>query len=108
MKRGSGSARKGTAVMMNHEVCLPEGFSLWCRIEDLGSLCGFDPERHFEQLREIAYAYPARPGQDPEDYAEEHPMQALACLVRRFLAEYPDAADAAAVAAPVKERGKAA
>ena len=77
---------RNTGSRSSREICLPEDYALWCRIEDLSSLCGYDPVRQFGLLREIAETYPGRPGQDPEDYAGEHPMQALACMVRRYLA----------------------
>ena len=70
----------------------PEGYGLWCRIEDLGILCGFDPAARFDVLLELPDAYPRMSGRDPDEIAEEHPMQALAMLVRRFAAEYPEAA----------------
>ena len=70
-----------------------DGYSVWCRIEDLSNVCGYDPYTQFGILRELADAYPGRPGQDPDEFAEEHPMQALACLVRRYLAEYREAAE---------------
>ena len=93
----------------SRENTLPEGFAAWCRIEDLSRDCGYDPAGQFGCLLEIAQAYPGRAGQDPEDYAEEHPLQALAALVRRFLAEYPEAAAAMAAGGKTRRRpGKAA
>ena len=85
--------------MNSREAVLTEGFGLWCRIEDLGEVCGYDPVSQFALLRELAGAYAGRAGQDPDDYAEEHPMQALACYVRRYLAEYPEQAEALTAAA---------
>lgn len=84
----------------------PEGFGIWCRIEELGEACGYDAEEEFGRLSELPDAYPAKPGQDPEEMAEEHPMAALASLVRRFLREYPEAA--AVLAAAKAGMGKAA
>lgn len=69
-----------------------DGFALWCRIEDLSALCGFDPADQFDLLRELPDAYPRMSGRDPDEIAEEHPMQALAILVSRFLTEYPETA----------------
>ena len=77
----------------------PEGFGLWCRIEDLGEACGYDAAGQFELLRELPDTYPVRAGIDPEEIAEEHPRRALACLVKRFLAEYPEAAEQLTAAA---------
>ena len=68
-------------------------FALWCGIEDLSILCGYDPATQFDLLRELPDAYPRMSGRDPEEIAEEHPMQALAILVRKFLLEYPEAAE---------------
>ena len=65
-------------------------FGLWSRIEDLSVLCGYDPADQFDLLRELPDAYPRMSGRDPDEIAEEHPMQALAILVGRFLAEYPE------------------
>ena len=76
----------------DHEVVLPEGYGLWCRIEELAGECGYNPHTQFALLRELPDAYPVLPGTDPEEIAEEHPMQALAALVRRYLAEYPQEA----------------
>ncbi|MBQ3706173.1 MAG: hypothetical protein IJQ71_00065 [Clostridia bacterium] len=83
------------------EVVLPEGFQLWCRIEELSEACGFDPVRRFDALRELPEMYPPLRGQDPEEIAEEHPVRALAALVARFLREYPEAAAAMARRKPV-------
>ena len=74
------------------EACPPEGFGVWCRIEDLSAVCGYDPVAQFDLLMELPDVYPAAAGRDPDELAEEHPMQALACAVRRYLAEYPEAA----------------
>lgn len=93
---GMNTSRRNTRGMR-----LPEGFDIWCRIEDLAGLCGYDAYVQFGLLRDLTDVYPGRPGQDPEDYAEEHPMQALACYVRKYLAEYPEAAETLTAAAPV-------
>ena len=97
---GMNTSRRNT-----REMCLPEGFAVWCRIEDLSSLCGYDPFTQFGLLHEFAEIYPGRPGQDPDDYADEHPMQALACYVRKYLAKYPEATEAlmSAVSVPAVE-----
>ena len=76
-----------------------EYYGLWSRIEDLSALCGYDPAARFCQLRELPDAYPRMTGRDPEEIAEEHPVQALAMLVRRFLKEYPEEAEKLTVAA---------
>ena len=76
-----------------------EGFAVWCRIEDLSALCGYDPVARFDLLRELPDAYPVPAGTDPEAIAEEHPMRALACVVARFLKEYPEEAEALAASA---------
>ena len=77
---------------------VPEGFAAWCRVEDLCGRCGYDPADLFSVLPDIADGYSGRPGQDPDDYAEEHPMEALASAVRRYLADDPEAARMAAAA----------
>ncbi len=77
----------------------PEDFSAWCRIEDLSDACGLDPFTQSGLLRELAETYPGRAGRDPEGMREEHPVQALACAVRRYLAEYPEEAAARIAAA---------
>ena len=82
------------------EAYLPESFDLWGRIEDLGTICGYDAALQFDLLRRLPDAYPRMTGRDPDEIAEEHPMQALAMLVRRFLAEYPE--EAALLTAAVK------
>ena len=69
-------------------------YGLWCSLEDLSALCGYDPVKQFDLLRELPSVYPVVSGRDPYEIAEEHPMQALACVVSRFLSEYPEAADA--------------
>ena len=79
------------------ECVLPEEFPLWCRSEDLGAQCGYNPAAQFPLLMELPDAYPAS-GRDPEELAEEHPMQALAAYVRRFLRDYPEAAAVLAAA----------
>ena len=84
--------------MNRQEAALPESFGLWCRIEDLCDICGFDPHTQFGLLAELADGYPERPGREPEEIAEAHPMQALASLVRRYFREYPKAAQTAAAA----------
>ena len=81
-------------------------YPVWCGIEDLSARCGVDPVARFDWLRELPDAYPARSGRDPYELAEEHPLQALAILVRRFLAEYPEKAELLAAAG--KETPKAA
>jgi len=81
-----------TSRRKEREAYLPEGFQLWCRIEDLCEVCGFDPVSRFDLLRELPESYPPLSGQDPEEIAEEHPVRALAALVARFLEEYPEAA----------------
>lgn len=81
------------------EFCPGEGFPAWCMIEDLSMLCGYDPVAQFSLLRELPDAYPARSGRDPSEIAEEHPVEALAMAVRRFLAEYPEIAEELAAAA---------
>ena len=80
------------------ETGLPDGYPVWCRIEELGGLCGYDPFTQFGLLCALAEAYPGRAGQDPDDFADEHPMQALACYVRKYLDAYPEAAEALAAA----------
>ena len=79
------------------EAALPVEFPLWCRIEDLSALCGYNPAVQFPLLMELPDAYPAS-GRDPEELAEEHPMQALAAYIRRFLRDYPEAAAGLAAA----------
>ena len=44
-------------------------------------------------LRELPDAYSRMSGRNPDEIAEEHPMQALAILVGRFLTEYPETAE---------------
>ena len=94
--------------MMNREFCPADGYAEWCRIEDLSGLCGYDPALQFDLLRELPDAYPRMSGLDPDEIAEEHPMQALAILVKRFLAKYPEAAEiltaAAASGTPAEQR----
>ena len=82
----------------DREACLPEGLAAWCRIEDLSIACGYNADEQFGLLSELPDFYPGMPGQDPEDIAEEHPLQALAMMVRRFLAEYPETAGEMAAA----------
>ena len=97
--------------MNRREAALPEGFGIWCRIEDLCDICGYDPHAQFGLLAELAEGYPERPGYDPEEIAEAHPMQALASLIRRYFREYPEAAQTAAAAYEerrTERRGKAA
>lgn len=84
---------------------VPEGFGIWCRIEELSRICGYNPYCQFKNLREISDIYPGISGRDPEEYAEEHPMQALACLVRKYFKEYPRSA-ARLVAAGTKIQAK--
>lgn len=72
----------------------PEGFAIWCRIEDLSSECGYDPSSQFGMLRDIANTYHGYAGRNPDEFREEHPLQALADEVRRYLAEYPEEAAA--------------
>ena len=74
------------------ENSLPDGFAAWSRIEDLCGICGYNASEQFDLLRKLPEIYPDLSGRDPEDLAEEHPMRALAALVRRFLQEYPEAA----------------
>lgn len=90
-----------TSRQNNREMCLPDGFAVWCRIEDLCEVCGYDPIMQFGLLREFAGIYSGRPGQDPDDYADAYPMQALACYVRKYLEEYPEAAEALTASASV-------
>ena len=78
------------ALRGSREFCPPEGYVLWSRIEDLGDACGYDAAEQFHLMRQLPDIYPARSGGDPDEIAEEHPMQALAILVGRFLAEYPE------------------
>ena len=85
-------AEKGTERQYSRREGVPEGFAAWSRIEELGSACGYPVNRQFGDLVELLDAYPALSGRDPEELAEEHPLQALAKLVRRFLADYPEAA----------------
>ncbi len=84
---------------------IPEGFAAWSRIEELGSACEYQVSGQFGDLVELLNAYPALSGRDPEELAEEHPLRALAMLVRRFLADYPETAQiltaGSAYAAPV-------
>ena len=87
-----------SGVRNAREFCPGEGFPAWCMIEDLSMLCGYDPVAQFSLLRELPDAYPARSGRDPSEVAEEHPMEALAMAVRRFLAEYPEIAEEMAAA----------
>ncbi len=82
------------------EAILPEEYPLWCRIEDLSALCGYNPAAQFPLLMELPDAYPAS-GRAPEELAEEHPMQALAAYIRRFLRDYPEAAAGLAAAGAV-------
>ena len=56
-------------------------YGLWCSLEDLSALCGYDPVKQFDLLRELPSVYPVVSGRDPYEIAEEHPMQALACVV---------------------------
>ena len=89
----------------NEREYLPGDFDAWCRIEDLCGLCGYDPDDLFRVLPDISDCYAFPSDRDAEDYAEEHPMEALAGAVSRYLAEYPEEAEArmaAAAAAPVK------
>ena len=86
-------------VRREREFSPADCFPVWCRIEDLSDLCGYDPVAQFSLLRELPDAYPASPLQDPDEIAEEHPVQALAMLIRRFLAEYPEEAEMLAAAA---------
>ena len=74
------------------ENSLPDGFAAWSRIEDLCGICGYNASEQFDLLIKLPEIYPDLSGRDPEDLAEEHPMRALAGLVRRFLAEYPETA----------------
>ena len=76
----------------NREFYPADSFPLRCRIEDLAACCGYDPAAEFSALTEIADIYSGWSGREPEDLAEEHPMEALARAVRRFLAEYPEEA----------------
>ena len=88
-----------TSRQNNREMGLPDGFAVWCRIEDLSEVCGYNPITQFGLLREFAGIYSGRPGQDPDDYADAHPMEALAWYVRKYLAEYPEAAETLTAAA---------
>lgn len=83
MKTGRGCGRENS---------LPDGFTAWSRIEDLCGICGYNAFEQFDLLRKLPEIYPDLSGRDPEDLAEEHPMRALAVLVRRFLQEYPEMA----------------
>ena len=80
-------------VQRSREFSPADCFPVWCRIEDLSDLCGVDPVAQFSLLRELPDAYPASSLQDPDEIAEEHPLRALAMLIRRFLSEYPEAAE---------------
>jgi hypothetical protein len=80
-------------VQRSREFSPADCFPVWCRIEDLSDLCGYDTVAQFSLLRELPEAYPAAALQDPDGIAEEHPLQALAMLIRRFLAEYPEEAE---------------
>ena len=70
-----------------------EGFGIWCKIEDLAEICGYDAIKQFDQLKELQNFYPEKTRQDPEEITNEHPMSALACLVKRFIKEYPETAE---------------
>ena len=98
-------AKKGTTRQYSRREGVPEGFAAWSRIEELGSACGYHASGQFGDLVELLNAYPALSGRDPEELAEEHPLRALAMLVRRFLADYPETAQiltaGSAYAAPV-------
>ena len=76
----------------SRENSLPDGFAAWSRIEDLCGICGYNASEQFDLLIKLPEIYPDLSGRDPEDLAEEHPMRALAGLIRRFLAEYPETA----------------
>ena len=95
MKTGHGCGRENS---------LPDGFAAWSRIEDLCGICGYNASEQFDLLRELPGIYPDLSGRDPEDLAEEHPMRALAGLIRRFLAEYPETAGRLAGAAKQNTR----
>ena len=89
----------------NEREFLPEDFDAWCRIEDLCGLCGYDPDDLFRVFPDIAGCYGFPADRALEDYAEEHPMEALAGAFSRYLAEYPEEAEtrmAAAAAASVE------
>ena len=77
----------------NEREFLPEDFDAWCRIEDLCDLCGYDPDDLFRVFPDIADCYGFPAGRVSEDYEEEHPMEALAGAVSRYLAEYPEKAE---------------
>ena len=78
--------------MDGREPFQPEVDAAWCRIEELSRLCGYDPMIQFGLLRKIPDIYPRLSGRDPDEIAEEHPMQALAILIRRFLDHNPETA----------------
>ena len=52
---------------MSREFCPAEGYAVWCRIEDLSLLCGYDPETQFDRLRELPEIYQRMSGLDPEE-----------------------------------------
>ena len=79
-------AKKGTTRQYSRREGVPEGFAAWSRIEELGSACGYHASGQFGDLVELLDV------RDPEELAEEHPLRALAMLVRRFLADYPETA----------------
>ena len=91
-------------VQRSGEFSPAECFPVWCRIEDLSDLCGYDPVAQFGLLRELPEVYPAASFQDPDEIAEEHPLQALAMLIRRFLEEYPEEAEILDAAEQDEER----
>lgn len=86
------NSKRRTVRRTGRENVLPEGFDIWCRIEDLGMACGYNPATQFALLKELSDAYPCRTGQAWNEIAEDHPLQALAGLVRKYLAEFPKAA----------------
>ena len=91
-------------VRREREFSPADCFPVWCRIEDLSDLCGYDPVAQFSLLRELPDAYPAAPPQDPDEVAEEHPLRALAMLIRRFLSEYPEEAEILSAAGQEEEK----
>ena len=94
-RKEKGEIRMNRFMKTGHcsrENSLPDGFTAWSRIEDLCGICGYNASEQFDLLRKLPEIYPDLSGRDPEDLAEEHPMRALAVLVRRFLQEYPEMA----------------
>ncbi len=87
---------------------IPEEFSAWSRIEVLGNVCGYDVDEQLSDLMELMDTYPVLRGRNAEELAEEHPLRALAMLVRRFLEDYPETAEmmAAGTADPAPAFGR--